>query len=156
MTDQGDLWTAVKTSYDSDGLITLTNIRDRSQTAIDDTVGTDAALEVINLWPLYAEATYDGTNDTHVAVAKRAVIAVLWQRGGTSSAIAKVEWDEVFGDEGTLVRIKRTGARGQSAPSSNSGVSQTDETMPGGRAVLGWADRDALPSGILPTRREAT
>lgn len=146
------LWTAVKASYDSDGLIALTNIRDRAATAVDDTVGQNAAQGVIDLWPAYAQVTYDAANALHVEAAKRATIAVLWSRGGTSATIAKVEWDEVFGDDGLIGRVRKTGARGRAAPLTNSGV-QTAAEESHGRAVAGWSDREALPHGLLPSRR---
>lgn len=146
------LWTATKTSYDSDGLITLSNIRDRAATTIDDTVGEDAAQAVINLWPIYAQTDYDASDATHVEVAKRGVIAVLWERGGTASEIAKVEWDEVFSPEGLISRVRRTGPRGRQGPSTNSGVSQKSELASGGQRVRGWADRESLPTNYLPNR----
>ena len=152
MTDATDLWAAVKTSYDSAGLVPLPNIRDRSATTIDDTVGTDAAQGVIDLWPAYAEEAYDGTSALHVEVGKRAVIAMLWQRGGTASEIAKVEWDEVFSSDGLLARVRRTGARGHAEPSSNSGVSQSSELTSDGGRVRGWSDPAALPLNWLPRR----
>lgn len=151
MTDATDLWAAVEASYDSAGLLALTNIRDRSATAVDDTVGADACQGVIDMWPAYAQVTYDAANALHVEVAKRAVIALLWSRGGTSATIAKVEWDEVFGESGLLSKVRRTGARGRTAPSSNSGVQSRSE-LSNGRAVRGWSDRDALPVNYLPSR----
>lgn len=150
-----ELWSAVVASYDADGLVTLTNIRDRAANAIDTAVGENAAQGVIDLWPIYAEADYDDANPQHVEVAKRATIALLWQRGGSASSIAKVEWDEVFGSEGMIGRIRRTGARGRQAPVTNSGVQTKSELAEGGRPVRGWADPDSLPGGTLPMRRIA-
>ena len=154
MTDATDLWTAVTTSYDAEGLLTLSNIRDPSATSADASVGADAAQGVIDLWPAYAQVAYDGTNALHVEVAKRAVIAMLWTRGGTSSTIAKVEWDEVFSDSGLIARVRRTGARGRQGPSSNSGVTQRAETV-NGRRVRGWSDADSMPVNFLPSRKIA-
>ena len=96
------LWAAVVVSYDADGLITLSNIRDRSATTIDTTAGEDAAQGVIDLWPVYAQETYDASDSTHVEVAKQAVIALLWRRGGSSTTIAEVKWDEIFSPEGLI------------------------------------------------------
>ena len=152
MSDKSELWAAVVVSYDSDGLITLTNIRDRSATSVDTTAGEDAAQGVINLWPAYAQEAYDSTDDLHVEVGKRATIAMLWERGGTSSAIAKVEWDEVFSPDGLISRVRRTGARGRQGPNSNSGVTQKSELTANGRRVRGWADRDSLPTNWMPNR----
>lgn len=149
-----ELWAAVVASYDEDGLITLTNIRDRAASTINTAVGEDAAQEVVNLWPLYSQEVYDEDNDQHVTVGKRACIAVLWQRGGSAAGIAKVEWDEVFGDNGTISRVRKTGPRGRQGPSSNSGV-QTRSELSNGRPVQGWSDRGSLPHGILPSRRLA-
>jgi len=155
MTDAADLWTAVVASYNADGLLQLTNIRNRAATSIDTAVGQSAAQGVIDVWPVYAQSAYDATNATHVEVAKRGVIAMLWSRGGTASQIAKIEWGEVFGDEGMISKVRRTGARGRRGPSSNSGVRQKTERTESGGLVRGWSDDDALPSNWLPTRRSA-
>ena len=149
------LWAAVVVSYEANGLISLTNIRDRSASTIDTTAGEDAAQAVINLWPVYAQEDYDAADATHVEVAKRATIAVLWQRGGSAQTIAKVEWDEVFSPDGLISRVRRTGPRGRNSPASNSGVSQKSELTASGRPVRGWADKESLPGGILPGRRSA-
>ena len=90
-----ELWTATKASYPAQGLLELTNAYSRGGTAIVDAVGQDAAQEVIDLWPIYAQADYDDDNAQHVAVAKRGVIAVLQERGGASSAVADVSFDSV-------------------------------------------------------------
>lgn len=148
-----ELWAAVVTSYDSAGLVTLTNIRDRAATTINTTAGEDAAGDVINLWPIYAQVDYDSTDAKHVAVGKLGVIALLWRRGGSASAIEQVKWDEVFGDEGMISRLKRTGPRGHAAPSTNSAVQQSLESTTDGRQVRGWSDPDAIPNGLLPLRR---
>lgn len=149
-----DLWAAVVSSYDADGLVSLTNFRDRSGTTVNTATGESAAQGVIDVWPLYAQTDYDDDNPQHVEIGKFAVIAILWRRGGTSSSIAKVEWDEVFGAEGMVARVKMTGARGRPGPVSNSGVQQRSELV-NGRAVRGWSDVDSLPTGILPLRRTA-
>ena len=147
-----DLWAAVVADYDADGLITLTNVRDRAATTIDDTVGTSAAQAVINLWPVYAETEYDETKDLHVEVAEMGVIAVLWRRGGSATTIEQVKWDEVFSPEGLINKIRRTGPRGHEGPSSNSGVTQKSELTSSGRRVRGWSDRESLPPSFLPRR----
>lgn len=149
-----DLWTAVKADYDTAGLITLTNIRNRGAVAVNDTVGESAAQAVINLWPIYAQVEYDAANAQHVEVAELGVIAMLWRRGGSASAIEKVKWDEVFGNEGAIARVRRTGPRGHAGPSSNSGV-QTRSEMVNGRPIRGWSDPDSLPTGFLSTPRTA-
>lgn len=146
-----ELWTAVVAAYDSDGLITLTNIRDRSASAVDTTVGQTAAQAVIDLWPAYTHVAYDSTDALHVEAAILGVIAILWRRGGTSTTIEQVKWDEVFGEDGVLAKIRVTGARGHKGPKSNSGVSQRAETL-NGRTVRGWSDRASLPDGLVARR----
>ena len=154
MSAQSELWAAVVVSYDSASLITLTNIHDRSATSITTAVGEDAALGVINLWPIYAQVVYDSTNDLHVEIGKRAAIAMLWERGGSASVAAKQEGDEVFTDS-VLNMLKRTGARGRQGPNSNSGVQQKSELTSSGGKVRGWSDRECLPGNYLPIRRTA-
>ena len=117
------------------------------------TKGEAAAQAVINLWPVYAQVEYDAANAVHVEVAEMGVIAMLWRRGGSSSAIEQVKWDEVFGDDGLISRVRRTGPRGRAAPSSNSGVQQAPERDAGGRLVRGWADTQSLPSNYMPIPR---
>jgi hypothetical protein len=146
------LWANVMDRYDDDGLIQLTNIRDRGATAIDSTVGESAAQEVIDLFPLFAQEDYDPDNPSHVAVAVHGVIAVLWRRGGASSEIEQVKWDTVFGTDGMIARVRRTGPRGHVGPQTNSGVRMEPEAR-GGRSIMGWSDRGNLPHGVLPRRR---
>jgi len=153
VTDATDLWDAVVASYDEDGLVALTNIRKADESTIDDTVGENAAQGVLNLWPAYAQVAYDGTDGLHVEVAKRGVIAMLQSRGGVSVEIAKIEWDEVFGDNGTISKVRKTGPRGHQGPATNSGVQTVAEDRHG--PVMGWGDRAALPNGILPNTRSA-
>jgi len=145
----------VVASYDGDGLITLTNIRDRSATSITTATGQDAAQAVIDLWPAYAQIAFDATDALHLEVAKRGTIAMLWERGGSSSAIAKVEWDEVFGAAGLVARVRETGPRGRRGPNSNSGVQQKSELTSNGQRVRGWSDTESLPVSYLPSRRTA-
>lgn len=147
MADQDDLWAYVQTIYDADGLITLTNIRDRSATAADDDVGTAAALSVIRLWPAYAQVAFDVNDGLHLEVASAGVIAVLWRRGGSASAIEQIKWDTVFGDDGMISRVRRTDPRGRSGPSSNSGTVTSTESG----TQYGWSDRASLPPGALPS-----
>jgi len=151
MSDQSELWAAVVVSYDAAGLIELTNTRDRSATTVDTTVGEDAALGVINLWPIYAQLAYDNSDSTHVEVAKRGTIAMLWERGGSASSIAKVEWDEVFSADGLMSRVRNTGPRGRMSPSTNG-----PDTSSRGRKLRGWSDSKSLAPGILPSSRTVT
>jgi len=148
------LWASVVSNYESEGLINLTNPRDNSATSVDTTYGESAAQEVIDLFPLYGQVDYDASSSQHVAVGRRATIAVLYERGGTASSIAEVEWNEVFGDDGLLTKLKRTSARGRQGPSSNSGVQQKSELTSNGRKVRGWSDPASLPGGrrYMPRR----
>lgn len=154
MTDATVLWASVVTNNESEGLINLTNPRDNSATAVLTAYGESAAQEVIDLFPLYGQVAYDATSSQHVAVARYGVIAVLYKRGGTSSTIAEVEWKDIFGDDGMLSKLKRTGARARQAPSSNSGVTQKSELTSNGQRVRGWSDPESLPGGrsFMPRR----
>lgn len=155
MADNETLWTAVVAAYDPAGLKSLTNVRDRSATTTNTTRGQSAAQQVIDLWPIYAQEEFAVADAQHLAIGIRGCIAVLWERGGSSAQIARVEWEEVFGDSGLISKLRKTGARARKGPVSNSGVSQKSELI-NGRAVRGWADRESLPGGIMPSRREAS
>lgn len=150
MTDKADIWTAVKARYDSAGLLTLTNIRDRSANSVDDTVGTEAAAGTLALWNAYAEVAFNVAEAMHLECAVRGTIALLWERGGGSNSIAKVKWDEVF-TSGVIDKLKATSPRGRQSPSSNSGVQQRAETI-NGQPVHSWSSREALPTNYLPNR----
>ncbi len=150
MAAQDDLWAYVESVYDAAGLVTLTNIRDRSATAVDDTVGVAAALSTIRLWPAYAQVDFDETDGLHLEVAAAGVIALLWRRGGAATSIEQVKWDTVFGDDGMVAKVRRTSPRGRPGPSSNSGTITTQES--GTR--YGWSDRRSLPYGIMPSTRD--
>ena len=149
MADKDTIWTAVKARYDNSGLISLTNIRSRSASTVEDTVGTEAASGVLGLWPAYAQEAFDVADTLHLEVAVRGTIAMLWERGGSSASIAKVEWDEVFSAEGLMGKLRRTGARGRQGPSTNSGVTQKAEAV-NGRRRRGWSDEASLPVNYLP------
>jgi len=147
MTAATDLWASVVANYESEGLVNLTNPRDNSATTVGTAYGESAAQEVVDLFPLYGQVVYDAASSQHLAVGRRAVIAVLFERGGTASSIAEVEWKEVFGDDGLLTKLKRTSARARQGPNSNSGVQQRSELTSTGQKVRGWSDPDALPGG---------
>jgi hypothetical protein len=154
MTEATDLWDSVVANYPAEGILSLTNVRAPEATAIDATYGATAAQEAIDSFPLYAQIVFAPADAQHVLVGRRAVIAILFERGGTSSEIAKVEYDEVYGDGGLMEKLQRTGARGRSIGQSNSGVRQRSELTSNGKRVLGWSDADALPGGrrYLPRR----
>ncbi len=149
MTAATELWAAVVASYDNDGLLTLTNIRNRAATTITTATGEDAAQGVIDLWASWTQVAYDSTKSAHVEVGKQGVIAMLWRRGGSAAAIAQVKWEDVFGSDGLISKVLTTGPRGRQGPSSNSGVTQKSETV-NGRNVRGWSDLASLPTGHMP------
>ena len=149
------LWAAVVASYDNAGLVTLTNIRDRAATVIDTAVGEAAAQSVIDLWPAYVQEAYDAADALHVEAGIRAVIATLFERGGTSANIVEVKWEEAFGDDGILSKVRRTGARARQGPVSNSNVTQATGLTAGGARFRGWADRESLPVNFLPAQTSA-
>lgn len=149
MANKDTVWAYTKTVYDSAGLVTLTNVRDRTATAIDDDVGTAAAASVLNLWPLYVQIAFDVADASHVEVAARGVIAVLWERGGAATSIERQKWDTIFGGGGIAERLRNTSARGRPGPSSSSGVSSSGDSDDG-MLRRGWSDRASLPPGWLP------
>jgi hypothetical protein len=148
MADKDTLWTAVKAAYDEPGLKTLTNINVTDQNTVNDTVGTAAADHAIKMWPLYAEAVFDAVDGLHLAIGVRAVIAVLWERGGTAATIARLKSDDVFADDGLLGRLRKVGARARIAPDTNA----PDVDSVGGE-VRPWSHRKSMPVGFLPSRR---
>jgi len=155
MADKDTLWTAVVARYPSSVLVALTNVDDPSGTSVDTAYGTEAANGVINLWPLYAQVDFDVTDATHLEVAARGVIAQLQERGGVSSQMAKIEWDEVFGDNGLIAKVSKTGPRGRQGPTTNSNIRQSTGLTESGGRKRAWADKDSLPSGILPSDQGA-
>lgn len=148
------LWEAVVRSYDQDSLVSLTNIRDRSATAINSTVGYDAAQGVIDLWPTYAQIAYDPTDRVHVETAKRAVISLLWARGGTATNVAKIEWGEVWGPDGMMTMLRKTGSRARIVPTTNSDVIPSRRDRDGVKKRP-WSDPDSLPTNYLPLNRSS-
>jgi hypothetical protein len=145
------LWNAVVADYAADGLIELTNIRDRGATTINTAAGQSAAQATVNLWPVYAQSAFDSTNSQHMAIGEMGVIAVLWRRGGSAATIEQVRWDEVFGADGAVAKLKMTAARAHAVPSSSSGVVTSREVDASGRAIRPWSDPAALPTALLPS-----
>ena len=89
-----DLWTAVKARYDEQGLLELTNPRDVTASAADDTKGELAATGVIEWFPTYVQEEYDSTSVPHVNMASMGVIALLFEWGGTTHKIGEMRWDK--------------------------------------------------------------
>lgn len=152
MTAQSELWAAVVVSYDAGGLRSLSNPNNRGSNTINTTLGEDASLDIITLFPVYVQVDYDSTDALHVAAGKQAVIALLWRRGGSSTTIAQVKWEEIFKPDGLFSRLRRLGPRARPIPKSNSGVQQRSELI-SGQTVTGWSDREAYPPHFLPIRR---
>lgn len=142
-----ELWASVVDNYETNGLVTLTNPQDPAATLVDDDYGISAAQEVIDLFSMHVQVDFDDDDSRHITVGRQGVIAVLYRRGGTSSTIAEVKWKEVFGDDGLMVKLKRTTARARQGPTSNSGVKQKSELSSTGGKVRGWSDVASLPGG---------
>jgi hypothetical protein len=156
MAAQDELWSATVASYPTRVMLSLTRPEDTTATVIDTAWGTAAALATIEMWPIYAQTAYDETNPAHVQVGIRGTVAFLFERGGTSTEIAKIKWEDVFSDEGMLAKIKATGPRAHPAPRSNSQTAgPSSELLSDGSRPLGWSDSGNLPGGILPSRRSS-
>lgn len=144
-----DLWASVEEHYQEDGLIDLTNINDRGATTVNTTAGENAAQSVLDLWDMYAQIEYDATKTTHIETARQGVIAMLWRRGGSSSSIAQVRWDEVFANDGLIGKLRATQPRGRQGPlSNNTGVVASNEAQHG--AIYSWSDPRSTPRGLRP------
>ena len=63
MTAATDLWTSVVANYESEGLINLTNPRDNNATSVTTAYGQTACQEVIDLFPIYGQVTYEVFGD---------------------------------------------------------------------------------------------
>lgn len=155
MSDATDLWDAVVVSYDSGGLTMLSNINAPDKESVDVDRGEDAAQAVIDLFPAYAQVAYSASTALHVQVAKRGVIAMLWEWGGASVTISEVKWDAVFADDGLMGKIRKVGPRARQSPSSNSNLSQASGLTSSGRRFRPWADPESLPRNFLPLGRVA-
>lgn len=148
------LWAAVVASYPANIVLQLSNLGSPEATTVNTTAGEAAAQEVIDLWPVYAQVAYSASNATHVAVGKIATLTMLARKSGHAATSATVEWDQVFGGDGMIARIKETSARAWPSPASNSGVTTRRENADGVN-IRGWGDRDAIPHGLLPSSMPA-
>jgi hypothetical protein len=150
LTDAALLWQATRDAYSAAGLVTLTNITARSETSINDDAGTSAAQHVIDLWEIHAQTPFDILSTTHVAVGTQAVIAVLWRRGGSATQIEQVKWETVFGDDGLIGKVRKTGPRAHGVPAiSGNTKSKREGTLQGG-PILPWSDPGSLPVNFPP------
>lgn len=145
MTAAEDLFEALKLAYDKDGLVTLTNIRDRTKTVIDEIYGDATAQSVIDLWPAYVQIDYDETNALHVEVAMEMLVALFQKRGGYATTISEITWDQAIA---MLDRVKKTGPRGREGPQSNA-----PDLSASGSELAPWSDESSFAEGIYPTRR---
>lgn len=148
-----DLWTAVVAAYPSQALIDLTNLDDRAATAVDTTFGETAAQAVIDLWPIYAQAAYDADDATHVEVGILGTIAMLNRRGGTSTQVEVITWDQVFGEGGVMEKLRRTGPRARIIPAASGNSQRSSEGTSSGSPERPWSDPDSRPYGISPQTR---
>lgn len=148
MAAEDDLWTAVKDRYDEPGLISLTNVRKRDVGAINDTVGTQAAKDVILSFYVDVQTDYNPTSEVHLMMATEGVIAMLWRRGGTAATIQRVKWED-WVERATA--LKMVEPRGHAAPGTNSGLQPTKDCY-GHRPCRPWADKINF-RGLLPRRR---
>ena len=157
MTDATDLWIETKRCYNETDLTSLTNIRNQGASGIDDAVGERACTDVLALWPAYAQVAYDGTDSLHVMVAKEAVIALLWHRGGTAAGVSGAKWDDIWADGGLISKVRETGPRGRPSAATNSGLTQSSELQASGQRSKPWSDPAALPQGraYLPSSQAA-
>ena len=145
-----DLWTAVTAAYSTQALMDLTNPDDRSASTANATKGEAAAQAVIDLWPIYAQEDYDASSSLHVQVAVMGTIAMLHRRGGSSSEVDKVTWEEVFGPDGALMKLKRTGARARILPQISGNTQRSTEGTTSGTPQRPWSDSDSRPEGLSP------
>ena len=121
-------------------------MRDRSATAVDDTVGQLAAQAVINLWPIYTQVAYDSADVLHVEIAMQGVISMLYRRGGASTQIEQVRWESVWDEQGLMGQLRKTNVRGRKKPKTSGllkATRDTEERKP-------WSDAASLPVGYLP------
>ena len=132
------LWTAVVARYDNGGLLSLTNVRTRNASAINTTVGEQAATDVINFYfPTLAQQAYDPLDSGHVALCVEGVIALLWKRGGTAQTISRVNWEDW---ETMAGKFKGVTSRARIVMSTNSQLTPSQE-VPTGEQRRPWADR---------------
>lgn len=147
MAAKDDLWAAVKLRYDEPGLISLTNVRKRSTPAINDTVGTQAADDVILCYYTDIQTDYDPDSKVHVMVAVEGVVAMLWRRGGSAATIQRVKWEDWIERAKILKNVE---PRGHAQPQTNSGLQPTTDCY-GHRPCRPWADKINF-RGLMPRR----
>ena len=105
--------------------------------------------------PSMATAAWARMRDDRRARVGLGVIAMLWRRGGTASAIENVKWETVFGDDGLIAKIRKTKPRARIVPTSNSGTQQSSELNSDGSKIYGWSDPAGLPAGFLSQPKAA-
>jgi hypothetical protein len=150
LSDAQLLWQATIGGYDEQGLVELTNVRTPSAITTNDAVGVSAAQHVIDLWLMHAQVAFDILSSAHVAAGMQAVIAVLWRRGGSSTQIEQVKWDTVFGDDGLLGKVRKTGPRAHALPAISGNTKSKREGTLSGQPIQPWADPGSLPVNFPP------
>jgi len=144
------LWTATKARKDAYAILSLTNPRDTSAVTPNDSVGEQAAADVLGFWSIYAQEDFDESNEAHLVAAVEGVVAQLWRRNAPTSEAADRAWKLVFGDDGMVAKIRSTGPRSAQGPVI---ARRRDEVSRDGYALRSFGDRRNVPAGVLPKRR---
>lgn len=150
MADADTVWAAVVERYSEPDLSQMTNPRQpEAMGRINTTFGTKAAEACLSFWPAYAQVEFDATNPLHLEVAVSGTIAVLFARGGTSTEIARIGWDEVFSNpDSMMAQLRNTGPRGRPKP-----ISSAPDTDNSGRPLKPWSK--SYPDGLMPSDQHA-
>lgn len=132
------LWAAVKLRYNSDKLEQLTNVNNPGATAVDDTVGTQAATDARSWFKRVAQKTFDDTDADDLEIGVWATYVKLREWSG--------KYSQVIQDEKQAVEDAMTGRRSQGAgkritPKTSAEITPTDE-VPGGQTVRPHFDND--------------
>lgn len=126
-------------------LIELTNPRDNAATTVDAAKLTAACDAIEDRFAVYAQASYDSTDGSHVEACVLGVLAQLRAWGGGFSDASMKGLTE-FREE--CERIRGVGARATITPTTDSERTPSDENPTGG-VLRPWADRDTF-RGIRP------
>lgn len=119
------LWDEVANRFSAEDLIALTNPDARTATSIDTTRRDSAVADAEAFFGIYAQTTYDNSNDTHVAVGVAGVVAILMSRGGSAPGVAEETVDKFIE---RLERLAKLDARKRLTPQAESNALEpTDE-----------------------------
>lgn len=110
-------------------LIELTNPDSRTATTINSTLFALVVTDTESSFLLYAETTYDSTNDVHVMLGVQGVMALLesYTRLGK---LGGESWTDFLA---ALDRLRLTGSRARVEPQTDSPITRTSRTI-GGRS----------------------